>query len=199
MEESKLESEVRVEDIDKHVRIPIHRFRVRRVLNLAPRVKPKKTSSTSTTKMDQPLVIAAFPCHEVFMFLNQQFLGALQVEYQNNAKSPFETHPIHMWTFLTSICFYSVVLAFKMNLQARSGNFALILKHVLLVSGLLSSASLLSIFHPRQNFWFLYVIGIYIPVMLAHHLLKNRLSTTITTLAFQLRANLNLFCGRLRQ
>ncbi|RZC18918.1 hypothetical protein D0Y65_005945 [Glycine soja] len=72
MEGSKLEiiSEVRVEDnIDhKYVRIPIHRLRARR-LNLALRVKPKKTSSTSTKKKDQELVIAAFPWHELPAFL----------------------------------------------------------------------------------------------------------------------------------
>ncbi|CAJ1948631.1 unnamed protein product [Sphenostylis stenocarpa] len=79
MEGSKLQSEERVvEDNDhKHLRIQIRRLRARRV-NLAPRVKPKKSSSTSTTKKDQRLVITAFPCHEVFMFLNQHFLGALQ-------------------------------------------------------------------------------------------------------------------------
>ncbi|KAK7390191.1 hypothetical protein VNO78_25490 [Psophocarpus tetragonolobus] len=110
MEGPKLESEVRVDDVDnfKHVRIPINRLRSRR-LYLALRVKPKKTSSTSTssTKKYQLLGFSLFPCHEIFMFLNQQFLGALQVEYQNKSKSPFETHPIHMWTFLTSICLYS--------------------------------------------------------------------------------------------
>ncbi|RDX86113.1 hypothetical protein CR513_32596, partial [Mucuna pruriens] len=204
MEGFKLESEVRVdEDIHhNHVRFPIRRLRAPR-LHLASRVKPKKTSSTSTIKKDQQLVIAAFPCHEVFMFLNQQFLGVLQVEYQNKAKSLSETHPIPMWTFLTATCFYNVILAFKINLKARSGNFGLILEHVLLVSGSLSSASLLSIFQPHQHFWFLYVtIGIYIALMLVHHLLKNQVLMVITTRmtsAFQLRANLNLFCGRLRQ
>ncbi|BAT97648.1 hypothetical protein VIGAN_09115800, partial [Vigna angularis var. angularis] len=86
-EGSKLEGEVRVvEDIDlKHVRIPIYRLRARRN-NLPKRVKPKKTSSTSTTKKNKPLVSAAFPCHEVFTFLNQHFLGALQVEYQNKTR-----------------------------------------------------------------------------------------------------------------
>ncbi|KAL2337574.1 hypothetical protein Fmac_012020 [Flemingia macrophylla] len=205
MEGSKLNhSEVKVEDFDhhKHVRIPIRRFRSPKLI-LAPRVRPKKTSSTSTAKEDQRLVIDAFPCHEVFMFLNQQFLGALQVEYQNKAKSPFEAHPIPMWTFLTCICFYSVVFAFKMHLKARNGYLAFILKHILLVSGSLSSASLLCIFQPHQHFWFLYVIiGLYAPVMLACHLLKNQVfkfvGTTMTS-ACQLRQNLNLFCGCMRK
>lgn len=159
--------------------------------------------STSTKKKDQELVIAAFPWHEVFMFLNQQFLGALQVEYQNKTKSPFETHPIHMWTFLTSICFYSVILAFKINIKACSNDhFAFILKHVLLVLGSLSSASLLCIFQPGQHFWFLYVIGIYMPLMLAHHLLQNQVLKvlgTIMTSASQLRDYLNMFCGCIGQ
>ena len=157
--------------------------------------------STSATKKDQRLVIAAFPCHEVFVFLNQQFLGVLQVEYQNKTKSPFETHPIHMWTFLTSICFYSVVLAFKVHPKARTGHFAIILKNVLILSGSLSSASLLSILQPRHHFWFLYAIGLYIPLMMAHqHFLKNqvlKVVTRIITSAFLLRDNLNLICGRI--
>ena len=130
--------------------------------------------STSTTKCDEQ-VIYAMPCHVVFVFLNPQLLGALQVDYQSKNKSPFETHPLHMWIFLTSMCFYSVLLGFKIRMQARSGYFALILNHVLLVSGSLSSASLLSIFQPRLLVWFLCIIGLYVPVIVAHHLMKTPL------------------------
>jgi len=137
------------------------------------------------------------------MFLNQHFLGALQVEYQNKTKSPFETHPFHMWTFLASICFYSVVLAFKIHLKAPCAHFSMFLQNVLIVSGSLSSASLLSIFQPLHHFWFLYAIGLCMPLMLAHqYLLKNlvlKVVAGITTSAFQLRDNLCMVFGRIRQ
>ncbi|KOM57676.1 hypothetical protein LR48_Vigan11g070900 [Vigna angularis] len=108
-----------------------------------------------------------------------------------------------MWTFLASICFYSVVLAFKVHLKAPCGHFSIFLENVLIVSGSLSSASLLSIFQPRHHFWFLYAIGLNVPLMLAHqHLLKNLVLNVIArimTSAFQLRENLNLFFGRISQ
>ncbi|KAL4599869.1 hypothetical protein ACB092_11G158500 [Castanea dentata] len=100
--------------------------------------------------------------HEIFMSLNPLLLALLQVDYH--------THPANVWGFLAGTCLYFLALELKMKINTRSESYYRILGHVLLISGALSSVSLLSIFLPRSPGWLPFII---LPFMIARPLLVH--------------------------
>ncbi|KAL0007794.1 hypothetical protein SO802_009296, partial [Lithocarpus litseifolius] len=147
---------------------PLRKFRVRRV-RIVQRVYAKKSKSFHL-QLSQASVqdfISSAPTHVVFVFLIQSLIGLIQVEYQSKSLSPFDTHPISMWTSFGAICIYSLGLATKMEPKARSASYSKVLSHVILISGVLSSASLASTLLPRFIIWAI------LPIMLTYILNKH--------------------------
>ena len=107
--------------------------------------------------------ISSAPNHVVFNFIIQSLIGLIQVEYQSKSLSPFHTHPISMRTFFAAISIYSMGLLTKMELQTRSPCYSKILGHVILISGVLCSASLASTLLPH-----LLIISVIVPIMLTY-------------------------------
>ena len=111
--------------------------------------------------------ISSAPCHEVFIFLITSLIGLIQVDYQSKSLSPFDTHPISMWTSFAAINIFSMGLATKMELQTRSPSDSKILSQVIYISGVLSSASLASTLFPG-----LFIILVILAIMLIYILYK---------------------------
>ncbi|RDX99649.1 hypothetical protein CR513_17277, partial [Mucuna pruriens] len=115
--------------------------------------------------------IPSIPCHAIFVFLDPILIGVMQVEYQNKEESPFEKHPLQKHTFLTAICIYGALLGINIHTKIRSGYLQKILSYGLLLSGMFSSVSLLSILWHQQLLWFVLIICGSIPLILARHML----------------------------
>ncbi len=107
--------------------------------------------------------------HSIIMFLNPVLLALLQVEYQFQKVSPFQTHLANVWGFLAATCFYCLGLGLKMHIKSRCA----ILGHVLLISGAFSSVSLVSIFLPRSLGWLPFIIWAILPFMIGRPLLMR--------------------------
>ncbi|TQD70193.1 hypothetical protein C1H46_044273 [Malus baccata] len=94
--------------------------------------------------------ISSMPWHAIFAFLNPLLIGVLQVKCQGATESPFDTHPRHMWIFLSTTLVYCFALA--ANIKSRRNCTAIFYSrmsgHIALLTGSLSSVSLVSIFFP---------------------------------------------------
>ncbi|KAF7138579.1 hypothetical protein RHSIM_Rhsim07G0111100 [Rhododendron simsii] len=84
-------------------------------------------------------------------------LSLLQIKYQGNQISPFETHPISMVIFVASLLLYCL----GYNAKSRWPTYALIISRAMVAFGSLSVVSLASILFPnsfRPVLYFLYVL-----------------------------------------
>ncbi|KAI9157669.1 hypothetical protein LWI28_026019 [Acer negundo] len=107
-------------------------------------------------------------------------IGVLQVNIEGKDKFPFETHPAQMWVFVFSsvIYFYAAQLSVPMAI----------------ISGSLSSVSLLSVLLPRLLGALIFIPWAFLPLILAyqihavsirdacrqlHHKINNIVSTSI--------------------
>ncbi|CAL0324615.1 unnamed protein product [Lupinus luteus] len=146
-------------------------------------LKYYKQERSQTTSNDQVL-ISSIPWHSTFIFLDPLLIGVLQVEYQNKKESPFDTYPVQMKTFLISICIYSTLLGIKIHTtQTRGGYQIQILSFVLLLSGSLSSASLLSILFQQPLLWVMLITWGLMPIILCGLLSKSSLCWILGTVA----------------
>lgn len=128
--------------------------------------------SQSTTSNEQDL-IPSIPFHAIFVFLDPILLGVLQVEYQNKKEPPFDTYPLQKHIFLTTICIYGALLGIKVHAKIHGGYLKEILSYGLLLSGVFSTVSLLSILLSQQLLWTVLIIWGSIPIVLAHSMLKS--------------------------
>ncbi|PON82952.1 hypothetical protein TorRG33x02_212480 [Trema orientale] len=103
------------------------------------------------------------PWHAVFAFLNPLLVGVLQVKCQSQSASPFDTHRSDMWTFLLATLVYC--FAFAANTRRR--RYAVISGHVALISGSLSSVSLVSVLLPRSLGRLIFFTWIILPVVVS--------------------------------
>ncbi|KAK7255400.1 hypothetical protein RIF29_28809 [Crotalaria pallida] len=107
--------------------------------------------------------------HIIFTSMVTLLVSVLQVKQE----SPFDTHPVLMQTFLAAISINSAVLGIKIRTQNHTGSYQpQILKLLLLLSGSLSSASLLAILLHRQLFWVLFITWGFVPLIVAREFLK---------------------------
>ncbi|KAF7139433.1 hypothetical protein RHSIM_Rhsim07G0111900 [Rhododendron simsii] len=96
-------------------------------------------------------------CHTVLAFIVPVLLSLLQIKYQGNQISPFETHPISMVIFVASLLLY----CFGYHAKSRWPTYALVISHGMVAFGSLSVVSLASILFPnsfRPVLYFLYVL-----------------------------------------
>ncbi|KAI8546616.1 hypothetical protein RHMOL_Rhmol07G0132900 [Rhododendron molle] len=83
-------------------------------------------------------------CPTVLAFIVPVLLGLLQIKYQGNQISPFETHPISMVISVASLLLYCLGYYAK----SRWPTYALVVSHGVVVFGSLSVVSLASILFP---------------------------------------------------
>lgn len=114
----------------------------------------------------------SMPWHAIFAFLNPLLVGVLQVKGQSSKVSPFDTHPADMWTFLLATLLYCFAFAanIKYHGQRTSASYSRISGHVALLSGSLSSVSLLSIFLPTLLGRLIFILWLTFPMIVARQL-----------------------------
>ncbi|KAF7138416.1 hypothetical protein RHSIM_Rhsim07G0111400 [Rhododendron simsii] len=83
-------------------------------------------------------------CHNVLAFIVPVLLSLLQIKYQGNKISPFETHPISMEISVASLLFYCL----GYHAKSRWPTYALVVSRGMVVFGSLSVVSLASILFP---------------------------------------------------
>lgn len=122
--------------------------------------------------VQRPLVDSV--CHVMYVFLISTLIGFLQVLYQNKSVSPFETHPTTIKAFFFTFCVYCSTLVAK-SAATHLTIFTLhLLSHFNLISGVISSLSLLTIFLPSWlNKLLISILGIIIPLFLGRHVIKS--------------------------
>ncbi|KAK3195076.1 hypothetical protein Dsin_026386 [Dipteronia sinensis] len=91
-----------------------------------------------------------------FNFVIQMLIGVFQVDSQGKDKSPFETHPAEMWVFVFSSFIY-------FSAAQRSVPMAII-------SGSLSSVSLVSVLLPRLLGDLIFIPWAFVPLIVAYQI-----------------------------
>ncbi|XAR63206.1 hypothetical protein NMG60_11023064 [Bertholletia excelsa] len=107
----------------------------------------------------------SFAAHRVG-FLITSVIGLLQLKYQNQDLSPFETHPITMQALIVTICAYCL-LATARNHSSE------ILDQLNLLLGALSSLLLLSILLPSFLTCFFFVMWTFLFLIMGRPLLQT--------------------------
>ncbi|XP_057510844.1 uncharacterized protein LOC130793243 [Actinidia eriantha] len=87
-------------------------------------------------------------------------IDLIQINYQNSKDSPFETQPASMPISILAICFYGFGVAFKQKFKAeiKRRNCMRAFKRAILISGVLSPASLISVLLPNGLGWIVYTV-----------------------------------------
>ncbi|TXG49930.1 hypothetical protein EZV62_025805 [Acer yangbiense] len=105
-------------------------------------------------------------------------LGVIQVNNEGKGKSPFETHPAQMWVFVFSLIIY-------FSAAQRS-------VHIAIISGSLSSVSLISVLLPCLLGALIFIPWAFVPLILAYQIhavsirdasrqLHHKINTIIST------------------
>lgn len=85
-------------------------------------------------------------CHTVLAFVVPVLLNLLQIKYQGNQLSPFDTHPISMVISVASLLLY----CFGYHAKSRWPTYALVVSRVMVVFGSLSVVSLATVLFPES-------------------------------------------------
>ncbi|GFY90874.1 hypothetical protein Acr_07g0010700 [Actinidia rufa] len=98
--------------------------------------------------------------HAAYLGWYGLLIGLIQINYQNSKESPFETHPASMPISILAICFYFFGVALKQKFKAeiKRRNCTRALKRAILISGVLSPASLISVLLPNGLSWIVYAV-----------------------------------------
>ena len=96
--------------------------------------------------------------HALYLGWYGLLIGLIQINYQNSKVSPLETHPASMPISILAICFYFFGVTFKQTFEEEieRRNCTSTFKRVILVSGILSPASLISVLLPNGLSWIVY-------------------------------------------
>ena len=113
------------------------------------------------------------PCHGVFKYFIPSLMAVVALKFKNKNIDPFETHPVNMWAFVISTCIYFLILGILKELQNSCANYHQILGHIILISGALSSVSLLSLILPTQLGCLIFIIWALLPIILVRQSLKH--------------------------
>ncbi|KAK2650624.1 hypothetical protein Ddye_018113 [Dipteronia dyeriana] len=118
-----------------------------RVRNHKRTIKPKCCRVAHNCDSEQKFV-SWMPYHAVFGFLIPLIIAVLQVNNQGINKYSFETHPANLWVFLLATFVYYVAFAADIQSKFYSTKYGKLSSFVAVISGSLSSVSLVSIFLP---------------------------------------------------
>ncbi|KAK3195083.1 hypothetical protein Dsin_026393 [Dipteronia sinensis] len=88
------------------------------------------------------------PYHAVFGFLIPLLIALLQVNDNGGSACYFETHPVNMWVFLLATFAYCIAFVADFQSKFYSTKYAKLSRFIAVISGSLSSVSIISIFLP---------------------------------------------------
>ena len=110
------------------------------------------------------LLCSSRPWYVVFIFAIPLQVEILQLHFHDS--SPFQTHPINMWSFVFAILLCCVALAYYIKCRLTGSIcFMNICDKIGYISGLLASAAFISVLVPPSIEPFVFVIWIVISIM----------------------------------
>ncbi|KAI9180215.1 hypothetical protein LWI28_002419 [Acer negundo] len=138
------------------------------------------------------------PYHAVFGFLIPLLVALLQVNNQGTNKYSFETHQANLWVFLLATFVYCVAFAADIQSKFYSTNYAKLSRFVAVISGSLSSVSLISIFLPPLLGRLIFIPWAFVSIVLSRGFIvsiSRWLYRTIMKTFFKVFGIWNLFKG----
>ncbi|CAK9159383.1 unnamed protein product [Ilex paraguariensis] len=114
------------------------------------------------------------PCHVVFKYLVPLLAALVTMQYQSKGKDPFEARPINMWCFCIATSIYCLAMGIRNQIQTPK-YLQILLSHVILVAGVLSSVSLGSVILPPRfrGQLIIFAVLVFLPIILARNILKR--------------------------
>ncbi|CAK9162520.1 unnamed protein product [Ilex paraguariensis] len=131
---------------------------------------PRYASSGSKQKFTS----SSPPCHVVFKYLVPLLAALVTMQYQSKGKDPFEARPINMWCFCIATSIYCLAMGIRNQIQTPK-YLQILLSHVILVAGVLSSVSLGSVILPPRfrGQLIIFAVLVFLPIILARNILKR--------------------------
>ena len=114
---------------------------------------------------------ARIPYHAVFVFLNPLLVAVLQVNNQGTNKYSFETHPASLWVFLLATIVYCFAFVADIKSQDHNTSYAQLYSLVAVISGSLSSVSLISIFLPDLPGRLIFISWAFVSIVVSRSLI----------------------------
>ncbi|CAK9162521.1 unnamed protein product [Ilex paraguariensis] len=113
------------------------------------------------------------PSHEIFKYLVPLLFALVATKYQAKNEDPFEAHPINMWCFVIATIIYSIALGIRKQNKICVAKYLQIIDHVILISGALSTVSLLSVLLPRFLGFLSFAVMPFVLIIIAWNKLKH--------------------------
>ncbi|KAK3195134.1 hypothetical protein Dsin_026444 [Dipteronia sinensis] len=136
--------------------------RVRRTSTATRRLQNHKMTIELQGNCDR----ARMPYHAVFGFLIPLLVGVLQVNNQG-----FETHPANLWAFLLATLVYCFAFVADFKSQYYNPSYAKLYGLVAVISGSLSSVSLISLFLPDLPGRLIFIPWAFVSIVVSHSLI----------------------------
>ncbi|CAK9159391.1 unnamed protein product [Ilex paraguariensis] len=113
------------------------------------------------------------PSHEIFKYLVPLLFAAVATKCQVKNEDPFEARPINMWCFVIATIIYGIALGIMERNKNHVAKYLHIIDHVILVSGALSSVSLLSVLLPCGLGFLSFAVMPFVLIIIAWNKLKR--------------------------
>ncbi|KAI9182631.1 hypothetical protein LWI28_027345 [Acer negundo] len=125
--------------------------RVRRTITVTRRPQNHKITIELQDNCDrEQKLFSRMPYHAVFGFLIPLLVAVLQLQVNNQGTNnySFQRHPANLWVFLLSTSVYCFAFIADIKSQYYNPSYAQLYSLVAVISGSLSSVSLISLFLP---------------------------------------------------
>ncbi|KAK4847451.1 hypothetical protein QYF36_002032 [Acer negundo] len=122
----------------------------------------------------EQMLISRMPYHAVFLFLNPLLVAVLQAaNNQGTNRYSFETHPANLWVFLLATIVYCFAFVADIKSQDYNTSYAQLYSLVAVISGSLSSVSLISVFLPDLPGRLIFIPWAFVPIVVSRNLIKR--------------------------
>ncbi|KAK3195133.1 hypothetical protein Dsin_026443 [Dipteronia sinensis] len=173
--------------------------RVRRTITVKRRVQNHIITIELQGNCDsEQKFFSRMPYHAVFGFLIPLLVAVLQVNNQGTNNHSFETHPANLWAFLLATLVYCFAFVADIKSQYYNSSYAQLYSLVVVISGSLSSVSLISVFLPDLLGRLIFVLWAFVSIFVSRSLIIGIccwLYQTIMKIFFQVVGIWNRFKG----
>ncbi|TXG62587.1 hypothetical protein EZV62_009581 [Acer yangbiense] len=118
-------------------------------------------------------LFSRMPYHAVFGFLIPLLVAVLQLQVNNQGTNnySFETHPANLWVFLLATLVYCFAFVADIKSQYYNPSYAQLYSLLAVISGSLSSVSLISVFLPDLPGRLIFIPWAFVSVVVSRSLI----------------------------
>ncbi|KAK2650693.1 hypothetical protein Ddye_018182 [Dipteronia dyeriana] len=135
------------------------------------------------------------PYHAVFGFLIPLLVAVLQVNNQGTNRYSFQTHPANLWVFLLATLVYCFASVADFKSQYYNPSYAQLYSLVAVISGSLSSVSLISIFLPDLPGRLIFIPWAFVSIVVSRYFIISLCCWLYQMIRFQVVGIWNRFKG----